>query len=255
MKSIKLSIIIDVFFIFFACLFFFYAIFLYNAYGYTASIILSVLSSIIISSVYVIVSAKKGELFFNKQSLEHLIKCFNYKLFLCCKKEVLNLVYNCYKEDGRVDIKENSILLEDKNIEIFPIIKPENITITDIIWAHKQTTKGAKTLIIGVLFNIEILDFINQLNLNITVMETKELYSLLEEKNQLPEIEILPVKNNKKLTLYVKNIFTKKQAKRFLFSGIILTLLSFFSFYPLYYIIFGGLLMTAGVLLRVVKNN
>ena len=233
MKSIKLSLIIDVFFIFLASLFFFYEIFLYNDCGFFLSIFLSVLLSVIISSIYVIISARKGELFLDKQNAENLIKSFNYKLFLLSKKQILQHLYDYYTKTTKAQIKENSILLENENIEIFPIFKPEEISLSDIIWAHKNTTKNYKTLVLGTTFKLEILSFIEELNLSVSVMNSSELYHLLKEKNSLFEFEIISVNNKKKLGLYLKKVFSKKQAKRFLFCGIIITLTSFFSFYPL----------------------
>ena len=255
MKTIKLSLIIDVFFVFFASFFFFYAIFFYGGSGYGLSIFLSVLLSIIISSIYVIISALKKESLILKQNNEILIKKFNYTLFLYSQKQILKLLFNYYQTENSVVIKQNSIILEDENIEIFPIIKHEKICISEVINSYKNTTKNYKTTILGCDFDNEIINFISELNLDIDILTTSEFYKQLKEKDLLPELKDLHINNKKKLTLYVKNIFTKKQAKRFLVSGIIITLLSFFSFYPIYYILFGGLLMITGVLLRVLKKD
>ena len=256
MKKFKLSIIIDTFFIFFASLFFFYALLLYGVGGYALSITLSVVISSIISSFYVVITLIKGERIFNIENENLLIKTFNYQLFITKTKDILKLLENYYKTQNKVvKLTENSVILEEDKIEILPIIKPEEVSLADIVWVYKNLKNDFKITILGVTFSDNALNFIEELSLNISLLKTEELYKLLKETNLLPEKIELQIIKKKRLTKVLKEVFTKKHAKRFLFSGIIITIASFFTFYPLYYIIIGGILMITSVILRVFGSH
>ena len=256
MNTFKLSIIIDIFFIFFSSLFFFYALLLYSENGYALSITLSVIISIIISSIFAIITLLKKDAKFLKETERDLIKAFNYKLFISPISDIINVLEKYYKLQNKcVKINEKSIILEDEKIKIVPIIKPEEVSLSDVIKVNTETNTNYKIIIIGANFNENVLTFIEELSLNISVIKTEELYFLLKDKNLL--FENLQLKTVKKKGLFniLKGVFQKKYAKRFLFSGIIITLTSYFSFYPLYYIVFGGLLMITSVILRLFGKN
>ena len=251
MNKFKLSTLIDTFFIFFASLFFFYALFLYNAKSYFLATTLSVLLSVIISTTFLVITLLKSEAKFLKDTEQNLIKAFNYRLFIMPIKDILQLLESYYsKQNKKLKILENSIILENENINIVPVIKPEEVCLSDIIKVYTNSNSADKIIIIGARFNDNTETFIEELSLNITILSTNELYFNLKNYNLLPEnLEIKPVKK-KRLLSVIKGLFVKKHAKRFLFSGAIITATSFFSFYPIYYIVLGGLLLITSVIVR-----
>ncbi|MDE6557519.1 MAG: hypothetical protein K2K39_00270 [Clostridia bacterium] len=77
----------------------------------------------------------------------------------------------------------------------------------------------------------------------IKVTEIAEIYALLKDKKLLPEKYALG--NVKKPSFFkrVKKRFNRKLCPPLFFCGLSLLFFSFFTFYPLYYIIFGGALL------------
>lgn len=83
-------------------------------------------------------------------------------------------------------------------------------------------------------------------SLNIKTKDVKELFSVLKQKNALPENYILDDKKinfSEKITMR----FDKSRAKAYFFSGLGITLISYFSLYPVYYLISGGFLFLLSI--------
>ncbi len=256
MKSIKLSIIVNTFFIFIATLFFSYALLFYNGKGFTLSILLSALFAIILSSAYVIIALYKGELLESKFSLDNILLSFNYYLFLKSNLEILNLLKEYYSfKKIPATVYSDHLVLQKSNVNIYALIKPEEITLTEIIDLSKTITKN-KIVIIGVDFSCDVIKMIQKLNLDIALIKTRELYFSLKEVNLLPELKIYEIKKQKTdLKSVFYKIYSKNNAKKFLITGIILTITSLFTFYPIYYLVFGAILMITSILLRLKKED
>ncbi|MCM1438373.1 MAG: hypothetical protein NC131_04070 [Roseburia sp.] len=79
---------------------------------------------------------------------------------------------------------------------------------------------------------------------SIKVVTVAEIYALLKDKNLLPEKYALG--NVKKPNVFkrIKKRFNRKLCAPLFFSGLTLLFFSFFTRYSIYYIVFGGLLMT-----------
>ncbi len=78
---------------------------------------------------------------------------------------------------------------------------------------------------------------------SINVVTVAEIYALLKDKNLLPEKYALG--NVKKPNVFkrIKKRFNRKLCPPLFFSGLTLLFFSFFTFYPAYYVAFGGILM------------
>ncbi len=254
MKALRLPIILDTFFIFFISLFFFYALFLYGVGGYALSLFLSSVISTLISSAFIVFSSIKGDLKNAKEEEKQNLKNFNYNLYFLNKQEILEILKEYYlKEEKSVKLTENYLEIEKESI-IVPIIQPEEINISDIIWCVNNTENYLKRIVVGVNFNKNCQEFIDDIGLNVELISSEEIYLMLKNKDiSVNKIDINPKPKNK-LSKYFKKVFTKKQYKRFLSAGIVITLSSFFSFYPVYYLIFGGLLIFLGVYLKIFKK-
>ena len=255
MKNLSLPIIFDTFFIFFISLFFFYALFLYGVGGFSLSIFLSTLIAVIISFGFIVFSLKKGETKKNKENEKINIKNFNYNLYFLSKSKLLEILKDYYLiENNDVKLTKNYLEIDGKSI-IIPIIKPEQVTINDIVFAVKQGQHHLKRIILGVNFSEDCIVFINDVGLDIELLKTEELYLMLKEKNiTINSIEINPKPKNR-IIHNLNKVFTKKQYKRFLLAGVVITASSFFSFYPLYYLIFGGVLLFLGAYLKLFKKG
>lgn len=257
MKTIKLSIIINAFFIFITALLFFYAVFFYNDNGFLISILLSSLIAIISSGVYVSIAALKGEIVENKYGAESLLNSFNYFLFLKSKSEILKLLEDYYLSiKVKTTILENSLLIPKTSTQIFPLIKPEKITLSEIIEIRKNVNSTNKVIVLGVDFSEDISKIIKRLNLDISLIRTSDFLSALNEKNLLPKIEIVSESKPKlNARSFLKKVFSKTNAKKFFLAGILLSIMSFFTFYPTYYLILGTSLMITSVILRLKEDK
>ena len=78
---------------------------------------------------------------------------------------------------------------------------------------------------------------------SIEVVTVAEIYALLKDNNLLPEKYALGNVKKPNILKRIKMRFNRKICAPLFFSGLTLLFFSFFTFYPLYYIIFGGILM------------
>ncbi|MDE6691434.1 MAG: hypothetical protein K2K04_05625 [Clostridia bacterium] len=78
---------------------------------------------------------------------------------------------------------------------------------------------------------------------SIQIVTVAEIYALLKDKKLLPEKYALGNVKKPNVLKRIKKRFNRKLCPPLFFSGLTLLFFSFFTFYPLYYIVFGGLLM------------
>lgn len=164
-----------------------------------------------------------------KKSLSlHLSVCgtgYIHKLFVAA-------LDGAYIEDNRV---------YDENYACFFNFKMSPLSPDDIAEIIKAETDKAKRV-----FCCDIspaaLSLAEDFAIKITCVA--EIYALLKDKKLLPEKYALG--NVKKPNIFkrIKKRFNRKLCPSLFFSGLTLLFFSFFTFYPVYYIVFGGLLLT-----------
>ena len=223
--------------------------------GFILSLTLSSILSVLISSLYVIYVLLKTEKTKTEIYNEEEFKRFKYLLLVSTELENVKTLKELYLIKGeKVEAFSDRLSVVSLSEEIFPIIKLEPLSVLEVLGLIKKTKENFITSILVVTLSEELETLVKEMNLNVKFLKVEEMYLLYKkygENIKLPNI--VKIKENK-LSNYYKKIFTKKQSKKFLFSGIIITISSIFSFYPLYYIIFGGILMITSVLLRTLKK-
>lgn len=85
----------------------------------------------------------------------------------------------------------------------------------------------------------------------ITAVEGGEVYAKLKAANGLPQTYICAEKKKRGVKEKLKVSFHKKNSRSFFFSGAALLILSLFSFFPVYYIISGCLLVLTAIVVRI----
>ena len=85
----------------------------------------------------------------------------------------------------------------------------------------------------------------------IKVTDGVQIYAKLKAENALPEKYVCGEKQKNTFRRRLKISFRKSNSRSFFLSGTALLLLSFFSFFPLYYLISGALLLFAALLIRI----
>ncbi len=84
----------------------------------------------------------------------------------------------------------------------------------------------------------------------IAVMNAEEIYALLKETGCLPEEYIAAAKKPKNIKEGLKRRIRKSSYKGYLLAGVMLLLFSLITFFPVYYIVSGSLMLATAVLVR-----
>lgn len=82
-------------------------------------------------------------------------------------------------------------------------------------------------------------------------MRADEIFSLFERTGTTPERLICGEIPRPKLKARLRRVFSKKNARPFFTGGILLLFMSLFTFFPLYYLITGSILLLSSVFIRV----
>ena len=80
-------------------------------------------------------------------------------------------------------------------------------------------------------------------NFDIKIIKINEVYELLKSKELLPEKYIYEDKKRDNIFKRIRARFTRKLCAPLFWSGLALLALSYFTFFPIYYIVSGGLML------------
>ncbi|MDE7087740.1 MAG: hypothetical protein K2O67_06075, partial [Clostridia bacterium] len=235
MKKISFALISDVFF-FTLCAFLigFTAVRFYTK-NVTTALIIAVGGALAIGVIafFILLSKRRKKMILSlgeseKKSLSlHLSVCTQNAVF----KLFLSALDGTYVEGNR---------LQDENTLYFFNFKLSPISPDDIAEVIKTETNKAKCV-----FCCEVspaaLSFAE--DFSITVVCIAQIYAMLKDKKLLPEKYALG--NVKKPSVFkkIKKRFNRKLCPSLFFCGISLLFFSFFTFYPVYYTVFGGILL------------
>lgn len=86
---------------------------------------------------------------------------------------------------------------------------------------------------------------------SVTVKEGTEVYFLLKEQDRLPEKYICGERKKLPFRDKIRRFVERKNARSFLISGSILLFFSLFSFFPIYYLVSGSLLLISALFIRI----
>ena len=85
---------------------------------------------------------------------------------------------------------------------------------------------------------------------SVEVVTEDEIYQNVRENGLLPEEAILPKRRKKTARDRLKITFSRKNARAFALSGGVLLAMSLFTFFPLYYVIGGSILLFSSLVVR-----
>lgn len=236
MKKINFALISDVIF-FTLCAFIlcFTGVRFYTRNALTALIVATGAAAVCgVIAFYVLLSKRKKRLILSLSESEK--KSLSLHLSVCGEEYLLNLFENAL--DGTY--VRGKRLQDDENVYFFNF-KMSPLSSDDIAEVIRKNIKKRKHV-----YCCEISPAALSLaeDFSIQIVTVAEIYALLKDKKLLPEKYALG--NVKKPNFFkrIKKRFNRKLCPPLFFSGLALLFFSFFTFYPLYYIIFGGLLMT-----------
>lgn len=235
MKRVNFALVSDVIFVtmcaFAVC---FTAIRFYTKNAVTALVIaVGVSAAVGIIAFFILLAKRKKRMILSLGESEK--KSLSLHLSVCSHANVLNLFKNAldgaYTEGNRLYDEKSAYFF---NFKLSPI-SPDDIA--EIIKAETDLKKCVYCCEASPSALSLAEDF------SIKVFNIAEIYSMLKDKKLLPEKYALG--NVKKPNLFsrIKKRFNRKLCPPLFFCGLTLLFFSFFTFYPVYYTVFGGLLM------------
>ena len=160
-------------------------------------------------------------------------------LSLSSDEYISELMKKCLTVEGeKSEIKNGKIVIGD--CTYFYNFKMQPLSEDDIARVIKVKYDGKKVIVCN---RISAEAFILCENFLIEVKQIDFVYDLLNEKQLLPEKYVY--EGQKKIGIFrkIKARFSRKICAPLFWSGLALLLLSYFTFFPIYYIISGGIML------------
>lgn len=234
----KISNLIFEYFIVFAI------IFLWLNFYFTNIFIVCTIS--IISTIIIMIIAKsirkkkniKSQLTINENKK---IKEISLNFLLSDNNKILTFYNILLSSRHDCRIEKNSIKWDDT--VFIPNYSKQELNKDDIASIVRQNNMSECIIIAGIAFNDNAYSLVNTLARKIILLNECDTFFLMKDRDFYPEIIVRTKSEGKFKYKDLKNIaFVKKNAKHYLFSGVIILITSFFIKYNIYYTIFATLL-------------
>ena len=253
----KSAFISDVFFTFFAGTLFTLCLFRYFGAGFITALILSLPCGVLLAAAFAAYRQSRRKTVFLKRSDE-------------AQKEKLLLHLALLSDEGKTAFFQNVFSangFREKNTdEPTPVKRFGKLrlhTPTDLYFLHftlrpvsaddiaaisRLKTNKTRTLLCA---QIEDAAYALCEKLGILVKTGAEVYCFLKSNDALPKRYLGDESSERKRKRRLQLWFSKGNSRRFLTAGGLVLLTSFLSPFPYYYLVFGGLLLLASILVRI----
>ena len=256
MKNLKLYILSDTFFIFICLFFFFYGLFLYSDVNFILTIFLSSIITILLTAVITLTIVYLDDKKLIKKNKIKYVESLN--IYLATKKQscILQLFSTAYsKKNVEIEIRENHLISSDNNTAIYFLFNVEKTDANQIIKHLNLSDNFNKVVIYACSYTENAKKVYEYYKDKLTLFDVYDAYELLKESNLLPS-ENMPTLKRRTLKSIANNVFKPKNAKRFALIGIFIMLLANYSFFAVYYVVFGSIMLLTALYLRLFcKNN
>ncbi len=165
-------------------------------------------------------------------------KLLSLHLSLSSDEYVSKLLAQCI-EDEKPEIKNGKIVAAESTY--FYNFKMQPISEDDVAIVIKASCKNKKVIICNCISAEALLLCENFL---IEVKDINFVYKLLKDKELLPEKYVYEGQKKISLRNRIKARFSRKICAPLFWSGLALLALSYFTFFPIYYIISGSIMLT-----------
>ncbi len=251
MKNLKLSIVFDSVFIFISAFFMAFALIRYNGGKFITSLIFSILISLVLAFLYLIFIILNKDKCAIKLDDENKINYLKTELCFMDNQSLLSLFLSFYNKLKVNAIAEKDyLIIEENKCQTFLLFNYEKTESNKVIDCYKRTKRGYSTVILSNEYTLDALNLVNDLSLRIKLFDLKSVYVALKSQDLLPKITVPKKVNSVSFIDKMKGVFKKSNGKKALTLGVIIILSARFSFYPIYYIIFGGGLIIFSIILR-----
>ena len=176
-------------------------------------------------------------------------KLLSLHLSLSSAEYISNLFAKCLPQEGEsVEIRSNRTVIGE--YAYFCIFKMQPLSEDDIAEVIKEQCDEKKVILCSRI-SVEALllceDFL------IDVKQIDYVYDLLKEKELLPEKYIYEGRQKVGFFKRIKARFSRKICAPLFWSGLALLVLSYFTFFPIYYIVSGGIMLILSAVALVIN--
>lgn len=249
MRRINLPLILDsVFAAVCAFLLFFTAIRYYTKNAVVA-LIFAICAFVLFGCLsFLYISRKQNKKLLISRDEKHK-KLLSLHLSLSSDEYLLELFQKCLKTDEKdAEIKGGKIYFDEAIY--FLIFKMQPITEDDIAQVIKFKSENNKIIYCN---KISAEAGVLAENFLIQIKQIDYIYPLLKDKELLPEKYVY--EGAKKISIWkkIKARFSRKICAPLFWSGMALLALSYFTFFPVYYIVSGGIMLVLSVIALVIN--
>lgn len=234
MKKVNLALVSDVLFFTLCSFFISFAAIRYFFKSAVSALIVAVGISLCagLASLFFLLSSRKKRIALTLNENEK--KSLSLHLSVCnenaVRKIFLNLLDGAYPQGNYVEDEEHIFFFNFKLSQISP---------DDVAAVIKVESEKVKKLFCCCV-SPEAASLAE--DFSIKIAEVAEIYALMKEKGQLPEKYALGEVKKPSVFKRIKKRFTRKLCPSLFFGGATLLFFSFFTFYPVYYIVSGAIL-------------
>ena len=199
------------------------------------ALILSICVALAVGVIAFIALITRRKKHLSKLLGENEKKSLALHLSVCSEKKISDM-FNSALEGTKAD----GAHLSDESREYFFNFKMAPLTADDVAAVIKAQCEKTKCVYCCAI-SPDALSLAEDFNIEVnTIAET---YVLLKEKNLLPEKYALGEVKKPNVLKKIKKRFNRRICPSLFFCGLSLLFFSFFTFYPVYYIVFGGIMM------------
>lgn len=251
MKNIKISIVLDTAFVFFAVGIFMTVLLRFYGTNLSISLILSLIIALGVASMWYHFARKK-HLKYNlkKTEEEKLVKIINELCLISDEKRIAFFSELLNNAGLKHIVREKTLYISEKKTVVgfyYTFLQPHEKYVIEL---YKKLGKGQSLIIFGNNWNNDFLRLSERFGGRIRLIGEAELFTLMKKYNtELPITNKLKEEKKKDFILF-KLLFNKKRANAFFLYGVTLLFLSLIVFYPIYYLVCGGIFILYSVICK-----
>lgn len=235
MKKLNLPLILDTLFSAAAAFLLFFTSIRYYTKSPVVGLIFGICAALLFGALgYLYISRKQNKSFIITRD-EKAKKLLSMHLSLSSDRYIVNLFKSCFES---AKIRGKRLICEGQTL--FFNFKMQPLSEDDVAGVIKCKCDNDKAL-----YCISLSPAATSLAaaFSIKCVGIDGVYALLKEKNALPEKYVYEEPPKIKLRQRIKSKFSRKLCAPLFWSGLSLLLLSYIAFFPVYYIISGGIML------------
>lgn len=235
MRRLNLPLILDTLFASICAFLLFFTALRFYTKSPTIGLIFGIVAALLFGALgFIYISRKQRKSLLISRD-EKQKKLLALHLTLSPETYIKNLFSQCF-ENSEIDGKR--VICGGQSY--FFIFKMQHLSEDDVAKIIKEDVPEQK-----IIYCVKVAPDANILakNFGINIIEIDEVYELLKSKNLLPEKYIYEDKKRDSIFKRIRARFSRKLCAPLFWSGLGLLALSYFTFFPIYYIVSGGLML------------